>query len=66
MLTWHQEYLVLPTTSLHIQLPCHERYFENDTAVKTGFLDDRGVMSPDWSLSAIILRLFDIRNRVLL
>lgn len=58
-----QEYLVLPTASIHIQLPCHERYFETDTAVITGFLKDKALS--ELSLSALMLRILDIRNRVL-
>lgn len=64
-LTIHQEYLVLPTASLHVQLPCLDRYFETDSVVKTCSLIDKEKPASGLSLFALMLRLFDIRNRVL-
>ncbi|KAJ8112763.1 hypothetical protein OPT61_g4946 [Boeremia exigua] len=60
-----KEYLALPTSSVHVQLPCADRYFETDNAVKTCFLMDKGEPASELSISALMLRLFDIRNRVL-
>ncbi|KAF9695738.1 hypothetical protein EKO04_006113 [Ascochyta lentis] len=59
------EYLVLPSSSLQIQLPCHERYFETDAAVKTGFLNDKKKPLSEPSLSSLMLRTFDIWDQVL-
>lgn len=64
-LTIHKEYIVLPTASLQVQLPCTDRYFENDIAVKTCSLISKQPSASELSLFALMLRLFDIRNRVL-
>ncbi|KAJ4982743.1 mucin-desulfating sulfatase (n-acetylglucosamine-6-sulfatase) [Stagonosporopsis vannaccii] len=60
-----QEYIVLSTASLQVQLPCAERYFETNSAVKTCSLIDTQTSASELSLFALMLRLFDIRSRVL-
>jgi len=55
----------MSTASLDVQLPCHDRFFDTDSAVKTCFLLDKEQPASALSLFALMIRLFDIRNRVL-
>ncbi|KAF2011195.1 hypothetical protein BU24DRAFT_355599, partial [Aaosphaeria arxii CBS 175.79] len=60
------EYILLPVSILdHIRLPCVDQYFNGDIAVTTTTL--HASVDPDaaFSMSAMLLRLFDIRNRIL-
>lgn len=59
------EFILCPTSSIHIQLPCRERYFEFDTAVSTEHLRDKERSKSELSLSAFILRILDVRSQIL-
>lgn len=60
------EYTLCEAETVHIQLPCRERYFEFDTPVQTGSLATRpDISASGLSLSAVILRVLDVRHRIL-
>ncbi|KAH7402353.1 fungal-specific transcription factor domain-containing protein [Phaeosphaeria sp. MPI-PUGE-AT-0046c] len=60
------EYIVLSTASLQIQLPCPEHNFQVDMPVSTSRLEDKSNLNTETSMSTFLLRVFDVRNRILL
>ncbi|KAI8943858.1 hypothetical protein NX059_001830 [Plenodomus lindquistii] len=59
------EYILLPTTTLSIQLPCQDLYFDTQRPVPCPGIYDVELSSSDLSLTAIAIRLFDVRSRIL-
>lgn len=57
---------MLPTASLQIQLPCPEHNFQVDMPISTSHLQDKPSSNAELSMSTLLLRVFDVRNRILL
>ncbi|OAK99591.1 hypothetical protein IQ06DRAFT_277747, partial [Phaeosphaeriaceae sp. SRC1lsM3a] len=60
------EYLVLSSASLQIQLPCPEHNFQVDMPIITPRLQDKSNLQSELPMSSFLLRVFDVRNRILL
>ncbi|KAF2821007.1 hypothetical protein CC86DRAFT_470803 [Ophiobolus disseminans] len=59
------EYIVLPSTFIHVQLPCPEHNFQIDLAVQSPHLRDHAEAKADLPILNFLLRIFDVRNRIL-
>ncbi|KAH7067374.1 fungal-specific transcription factor domain-containing protein [Paraphoma chrysanthemicola] len=59
------EYILLPHTSIHLQLPCSDHNFHLDLPISTPHLHDDPSTSSDPPISNFLLRIYDIRNRIL-
>jgi hypothetical protein len=60
-----KELILLQSTSVHVQLPCLDHFFEVDMAVTTPHLHDEVASNSEIAVSAYLLRVFDVRNRIL-
>ncbi|KAH6870652.1 fungal-specific transcription factor domain-containing protein [Alternaria rosae] len=59
------EYILLPATSVHVQLPCPEHFFQIDTPVATPHIHETQADNSKLTPAAFLLRIFNTRNHVL-
>lgn len=55
----------MPSSSVHVQLPCSEHYFQVDMAVETPHLHTTGSSTSELPMSNFQIRLLDVRSRIL-
>ncbi|KAF2855366.1 hypothetical protein T440DRAFT_210279 [Plenodomus tracheiphilus IPT5] len=59
------EYIQLPTSILHISLPCVDVFFNTGKAISCPQIHQSGHSGPDISITALTIGLFEVRSRIL-